>query len=218
MYGWIYCVYLKIKLWNRDRLKKRRNAQKKIEIENFFEKYSVKSLIHFESNFDIKHLGFMHKLDYFQSWQMNRLKTHTLATREICNNTIQNTNLQMENIIQQNKNILSDINQFKFEYTNLYNSKLKNNLQNVTLINTSTLISNFYLNYNHIYQNTINNLDETNKSLHILDSFMKNEDKQISRLYGFVQNLSLQSSLKNNTTCKKIFNKPENLQKKSILI
>lgn len=202
MLGWIYAIYMSIKKWNHERLRKRREIflQKKI-------KYAIdknnNSLNYLDIHFQYKHINFMNNLDTFQIWQYNALKKHINNTKEISYNTIYETDKQIEKIIFTKNMIIYNNLQFRLSLLNSINISFNKHIKNIDIGCTDTLINNFVKEYIHINKIFIDKLNDTNNKIELINKYLSTEENKISKIIEILikyQNIKINNKPKNNNS------------------
>jgi hypothetical protein len=179
MLGWIYALYMYIKLWNRQRLAKKRLTQNS--------KQAISTLNIFRSKFESKHLFFMGRLTEFQHWQHAALQTHINNTKSICRTCVESTDFLISNIYEKQSEILKETREFKQKIINLYDYKLNKPVQIINVDDASNKLSLFSEKYALQNNYIIKQIHDTNVLVNELKYYIDYEQDIITNIVNRIE-------------------------------
>jgi hypothetical protein len=196
MLGLFYLIYMKIREWNHQRLKRRRQGKM---LKAFVEKFN-KNLAGFSRVFEDSHQKQVKTLYLFHSWQTGRLKEHIQTTTKIKNECIENFDTSYQDITEKINSINTNLEKFKKEMNNIVCNKIEFYAQkNAELLSenvqkaVSQKLHDYEMMSNDFNQQHQNQLKSVTDLISQFNSLEKREEKSILQLQNSLSNLQIKS-------------------------
>lgn len=182
--GWCIALYMKIRSWNHERLRKRR-IQKCLQQVHEYNENSNESLNRFYHRFNNVSLYFSDKLNHFSNTsnknilqQMEYIRSTNGKTTQQIINTQKNIELLNTDVKDCHKSIVNDINMNTSVIFKKYTDVLEININK----SIKSDLDNYLCTYTNLFLQRFNQIDDILYDINKLDVCMKDENKKLDNI------------------------------------